>query len=407
MHLFRMYWRRTMRKPGIIYLWLLLPFSFMGIYTLVFGGEGDGMPKTGLAVLDEDDTIVSGLVAGSLETGPLAELLTVHEAADMAAVEKLFEKETASAALVIPKGFTDKLITSERTTLTLYTNPRHYISPQIAEGVLGTLVTMGNGLITLFQEPFDKIKTMAEKEEAPSADDIAETAKMFYAIGQEMPNFEAIMSSDVNIVEAKAEEEADDFNMASLFFPGLVMFALLSLSMSIEFRFMNDRLQKVNNRLIVTPIRPFNLIFQQRLYAAIFLYVMAVVTGLLGGLIWKMPATGLAQANLISLAIVFFIAGVNGTIFNLTNSVKASSAMSSFIMMFLMLFGGGFFPVEFYPEALQGISRMIPTGMANLGLTQSLTGRDLTVSIPVLIVNCLAFFALSIFIGRRRVTQVR
>ncbi len=29
MHLFRMYWTRTLKKPGAIFLWLLLPFVFM------------------------------------------------------------------------------------------------------------------------------------------------------------------------------------------------------------------------------------------------------------------------------------------------------------------------------------------------------------------------------------------
>ncbi len=32
MHLFRMYWQRTLKKPGSVVVWLAVPFVFMAIY---------------------------------------------------------------------------------------------------------------------------------------------------------------------------------------------------------------------------------------------------------------------------------------------------------------------------------------------------------------------------------------
>src|SRR5512134_3546116 len=109
MHFFRMYWRRTLRKPGAILLWLAVPFVFMGIYQLVFGDE-DGPPRTALAIVDEDSSLVSGLVTAAFDQGPAGELMTVTPAADLAAVETRFAAGDASAALVIPAGFGERLL---------------------------------------------------------------------------------------------------------------------------------------------------------------------------------------------------------------------------------------------------------------------------------------------------------
>ena len=112
MHAFRMYWRRSMQKPGTIVLWMLLPFVFMVIYTTIFGGDGPSL-ATGLAVLDRDSTFVANLVKGAFDQGPVGDMLEVYEVADMEEVEKLFDNGKASAALVIPKNFGEDLLALE------------------------------------------------------------------------------------------------------------------------------------------------------------------------------------------------------------------------------------------------------------------------------------------------------
>ena len=134
MHVFRMYWRRTQRMPGSIYLWMAIPFVFMAIYQLAFGGQNT-IAKTGLAIVDQDSTFVSEFVAGAFGQGELADFVEVKPIATMDEVEELFSAGTASAALVIPKQFAEKVFKRQDVTLHLYKNPRHFIGPQIAEGI--------------------------------------------------------------------------------------------------------------------------------------------------------------------------------------------------------------------------------------------------------------------------------
>ena len=402
MQLFRMYWLRTARKPGSILLWLGLPFLFMAIYQAAFGGSS-GMPRTGLAIVDQDSSFVSGFVGSAFGQGPLEDIITVIEVADLDAMQELFADEKASAGLVIPKGFSDDLFQLEPITLPFYTNPRHYIGPQIAEGVVSTLAVMGNGLIGIFETPMEIIGDQMEREEAPSEDEIAALSRLFFTLGQDAGNLSALTTMKVTVREEESsEEDLSGFGMAALFFPGLIMFGILSVSLSLETRFLQDRLDGVTRRFVTSPLRPASIVIQQRLYAASFLYIMGVAAGLLGGVVWQIPPNGLSTVHAITVALVLFIAGINGTIFSLSSSRKAVSAISSVVMMTLLLMGGGFFPAEFTPEWYQAVSRQMPTGIANIGLTRALTGREVGVSLPLLYAYALLFFGMSVVAGRRR-----
>jgi hypothetical protein len=70
MHLFRMYWQRVLRRPGSVLIWLAVPFVFMAIYTMVFGNDNSGPPKTTMAVVDQDSSLVSKVVKSALQPGP-------------------------------------------------------------------------------------------------------------------------------------------------------------------------------------------------------------------------------------------------------------------------------------------------------------------------------------------------
>lgn len=402
MNLFRMYWQRVVKKPGSALLWMALPFVFMTIYSLVFGGDNGGIPKVGIAIVDQDSSFVSGLVKRALAQGPVADMLTLVDAHDLIEVQTLFEKETASAAIVVPDGFGGKLLRSEPDTLRLYRNPRHTIGPQIAEGILGSLTTITNELYAQFAAPLQAVRGFNERDQTPTADDIAAVSRQFFEAGRRARGLSVLQKIDVAVVDASDHKE-EEFSMAALFFPGLIMFGLLSLSLHLEHRFMLDRTQHMTDRLVTAPIAPWRVAVEQRVFALSFLYIIGVVSLLVGAVIWHIPLHGVATANLIVIALALFIAGWNGSLHATSRSPRAASAMASIAMVFLSILGGGFFPAEFMPPAFQSIIRWIPTGMANLGLTRALTGRELTISLPILFAVSLTFFTLAVALARKRI----
>ncbi len=400
MPFFRMYWRRALRRPGAILLWLAVPFVFMAIYQMAFGND-DGPPRTGLVIIDQDSTFVSGFVAGAFEQGPVGSLITTSTAPDLAAAEEQFASGDASAALVIPAGFSNHLLLSQPDTLRLYRNPRHSIGPQVAEGVVGTLVAMGNGLLGEFAAPLSSVRGLMADNQAPDPDAVAGIAREFYAASRGFSGIRSLQVVDVVVVDDSNEEE--DFNMAALFFPGLVMFGLLTVSLRLEHAFLMDRRKHVTNRFVTAPVSPWRVALEQRLYTASFAFIVGVAAGLLGGVIWRIPPQGLLTAGFVVATLALFISGLNGVIFSMSDSPRAVGAISSLVMIFLTILGGGFFPAEFMPGTFQSLAAWIPTGTANMALTRALTGREVTVSLVTYTLTCSAFFAAGMVAGRRRI----
>ncbi|MDH4038214.1 MAG: ABC transporter permease [Candidatus Krumholzibacteria bacterium] len=400
MHFLRMYWRRTLRKPGSILLWLAVPFVFMGIYQLAFGNDG-GTPRIGIAIVDQDSSLVSGLVQSAFDRGPVGDIITTIPAANLAEVEARFAAGDASAALVIPAGFGDRLLRMEPDTLRLLRNPRHAIGPQVAEGVVGTLITVANGALGQFAAPMGTVRGLLEGGEPPTGDEVGAVSQQFYAASRNVTGFGALQNVDVTVVDDAGA--TDDFNMAALFFPGLVMFGLLTVSLRLEHAFLMDRRNHVTRRFVTAPVSPWRVALEQRLYTASFAYVVGIVAGTLGGIIWRIPPHGLFTANLVVAALALFIAGINGIIFSLNDSPRAVGAISSLVMIFLTILGGGFFPAEFTPGTFKAIAAWIPTGTANLALTRALTGREIGVSLPLYALTCVAFFSAGVLSGRRRI----
>jgi ABC-type multidrug transport system permease subunit len=374
----------------------------MAIYSMVFGHNNSGPPKTTMAIVDQDSSFVSKLVKTALNQGPTAKMLTLVDAKDMNAVDDMFKKDTASAALLIPRGFGERLLknTTESQSLTLYKNPRDYIGPQIAEGIMRCLTVIANGVLVQFQQPITQINAM---NHSPSIEEIGKISQSFYGIGKNMRGLSALRNIDVTVIEKPKDTESSDFNLAAMFFPGLVMFGLLSVSLNLEHRFLRDRSNHVTRRFVTAPISPWSVAIQQRLYIASFALVVGIVAGTLGGLIWRIPPHGLSTAVLIIVALALFVAGWNGIVFSLSSSTRTVSAISSISMVFLSLLGGGFFPVDFTPVSFQAITKFIPTSMINLGLTHCLTGRPLGVSLPVIFAMCGAFFVAGTLMGRKRI----
>ncbi|MBI4720398.1 MAG: hypothetical protein HY770_04085, partial [Chitinivibrionia bacterium] len=103
MKLFKMYWRRTLKKPAIVLLWSSVPFVLTTIYILAFGRSGSIAPSV-LLLVDEDKSFISGFVKQAFSHGELGDYVSVAEAATLDQAEEAFRKNKASGALVIPEG---------------------------------------------------------------------------------------------------------------------------------------------------------------------------------------------------------------------------------------------------------------------------------------------------------------
>ena len=62
-----------------ILLWLSIPLIIGGLITSLMDGNGGAKPTGLLLIADQDDSVLSGLVAGAYSQGELGELLVVEK----------------------------------------------------------------------------------------------------------------------------------------------------------------------------------------------------------------------------------------------------------------------------------------------------------------------------------------
>ena len=123
---------RIFRSPGLIVILLAVPVTLAGIEYAAFGPTvaSGKLPPIKVLVLDEDKTLVSGAVPQVFTAaGPLRDMFETSPVADRAAARALFQKNEASALVIVPKGFQDALLAGHKAELQFAPNPLQTFSP--------------------------------------------------------------------------------------------------------------------------------------------------------------------------------------------------------------------------------------------------------------------------------------
>ena len=118
--------------PRRCVMWMGLPIVIGALMSLLSSGGGPAL-KAHLLVVDEDKSLVSGLVASAGQQGQLAEYAGRSKSLDAAEGRAKIDAGDASALLTIPKGFQDGVLNDRPVTLALVTNPAQRILPGIIE----------------------------------------------------------------------------------------------------------------------------------------------------------------------------------------------------------------------------------------------------------------------------------
>ena len=87
-----------------ILIWLGIPFLVGGMITALMDGGDGANPHGVLLLVDQDDSLLSGLIAGAYTAGELGELITVEKVSLEEGTERINTGD-GSGLLIIPQGF--------------------------------------------------------------------------------------------------------------------------------------------------------------------------------------------------------------------------------------------------------------------------------------------------------------
>lgn len=147
-----------------------LPLVLSLLIASVFGGKGGSgpMPTVHVAILDEDNDMLSRMLRSLPAQGEGANHLRLHFVDDREQGLKLVEKSQVSAFVVLPKELTENLLQGQTNAIELYENPAEQILPKVVrEGV--SLLALGlSGAAEMLGDPLRDIREMIRSNDFPA-----------------------------------------------------------------------------------------------------------------------------------------------------------------------------------------------------------------------------------------------
>jgi ABC-2 type transport system permease protein len=332
--------------------------------------DGGPRPHGILLLVDQDDSLISGLVAGAYTRGELGEILTVEKVSLDEGNERI-DSGDGSGLLVIPAGFGDAFFDATPVTLTLKTNPSQTILPGIIRDVTEILLDAGFYTQRMFGEELAKLNAGAA-DSAPDAEFAASIARTVQAKLEAAAPY--LFPPQFTLEIGEPPEEKPSVSFALLFLPGIILMGMMFSASGLAADYWIERELGTLRRMVAGPGRLLGFVAAKTLAAGL---VVALIGGLAMGAGFLYHGIGAERLLPSSLWI-----GLSGLALFAWFSVlqmigptqRASNLIATMLLLPLLMVGGSFFPIAALPDWLAAIGRRTPNGFVADRLTTEITG---------------------------------
>ncbi len=336
--------RQRLRDRSAIAVAFVAPLVLASSFGLVLHDVGSGKLQFRYALADQDRGAVAQQfekhVLGSVERSGIA---TVERTKTAAEARRLVEDEKVAAAFVIPRGFSDAVLTGRPATLEVVGN---------AQAPIGTLVAQS--IARGFTNRVDAVRVAAAATRAPDPE----------ALVEKVPE-------PLRLVDVTAETKQLDATtfyaagMAVFFLFFAVQFGVLSL--------LEERRDGTLARVLVSPVRDASVLGGKLLTSLVIgtvsMAVLAVATHFALGARWGNP---LGVAMLIVAGVVAATA-VSALVCTFARTPDQAGPWLSMVAVVMGMLGGSFFPIAQVGGLLEKLSLATPHAWFLRGL-ENLSG---------------------------------
>jgi ABC-2 type transport system permease protein len=358
--------RRAWRNPIPWLVHLSMPVLITALIGLAFSGSNrtGGMGRIKLAIVDEDDSVLTGVLRGALNQQAGGKYLEPAFLSRETALREITNNRL-SAAVIVPRGFTrDYLLAEKPVVLELVKNPAQSFHPAIIEELMGALVTVLNAVSRNLQSEFPEWREILDRPGQPA---LREIGQLLVRAGEKLEAsrtilFPPLVGYEKELRSEEKPNQSPGFNVFGFILPGLAAVflfflgdnAIRDLYRELRFRTL-ERFHTLNAGLFV-------FVLSKVLFALVVLWISGAI--LLGGgawlfrFHWAQPA-GLA---ILVVAYTFFVAGFMSFLAALAGSEKRADVLNTVIAMAMGLAGGCMFPVEQLPTFIRDhVTAWLPT----------------------------------------------
>jgi len=393
--------RRRLADPIALILWIGIPLVIGWLMTLAMGGDGGGVPKAKVLLVDQDDSFLTQLLEGA---GSNSESFLDIERVELDEGRARLDRGEGSALLILPAGFTQALLEEQPVELQLITNPAQFVLPRIIEEGLEMMIEACFYVHRLFGE---SLRTIAAGP--PGGGDFftnMRIAQIAADINTQLQNLDVALFPPVIKVEDEPQPEAvagetkPKTGIGALLLPSILFMSLLFIAQGVSEDIWKERNQGTLRRLYVTP-QTAALFLLGKLLAGTAVMLVISAVGLVAGWLFLGLASSNAPLALVWCAFAGTVLLVFFTLLQtLAKNERAGNVLTSIVLFPLMMVGGSFFPLEAMPSWMAAIGRQTPNGLAltrlNELLRDELAMGDLARTALILFIPAAIAFALAL-----------
>lgn len=396
------------RDPVALILMLLAPFLItlgMGLVTGRFSGNTNaGISNITVAIVNQDEGELGKALEAVFTSEELTDLLepTFLNAPDEA--RQLVEADEASAAIIIPQGFSASIIPNEQGTTSGEAIQIAFIANPNAPTNAGILRSILNSFLT--QVEVGRIGAEVTLSQVAQTGKL--TPELAAQLGQALGTQLAQQSAQVQPIQLKnttASGAAVKFDLLMYFAPGMaLMFLMFAVTYGGRTLLVENRTGTLP-RMLQTPTASAQILGGKVL--GIFLTAVAQLAILIGGtsLLFRLDWGEPLGVVLLILAAAFAASGWGSFIATLFKTPAQVANFGSIIMLVFGLLGGSFFDMSLLPEWVSMLGKITPNAWGLQGFTTLAGGGTLSsIGEPLLalaLMGIILFAAASILMRRR------
>jgi len=371
------------RDRAALTFMLLAPFLLtiaMGFVTGRFSGGSTGLSDIPVVIVNLDKQDLGNALEELFNSEELSDLMEPSPSTDPEAARQLIESDQASAAIVIPEGFTDSIIPAEGTVfgpgyvqsepvkIEVYTNPSSPTSAGIVKAVVDEFISRveegrTSGITSFLQLMQSGLIDPQNIE--------AEASNLFQ-------NVEQTESNSISLTKNIEGAEAVEFDLLSYFAPGMaLMFLMYTVSYGGR-SILDERAGGTLPRLMISPTQTVQ-VLGGKVLGIFFMGVAQVGILILASTVFFQVQWGDALGIIVLiLAAVFGATGWGMLITAFARTPAQVSSTGSAVMLIFSIMGGSFISLEQFPPFMQTISKITPNAWGLDGFTTLALGGTLS-----------------------------
>ncbi len=406
------------RDPSALVWMLAMPIALTLAMAFAFGrltgdsGQAAGLSDIPVIIVDLDGGQMSQPIVQTFQSKELADLIEATTSTDEAAARKAVDEDKIAAAIIIPAGFTEKILPAglqqgdfaalaqrEQGVVEVYSSPERSISSSIVRSIVNAVLNRLAAANAAAQTAITQL--IVNGYVSPQ-----DMQKIGNAIGMRVGE-QAIQVEQMQLMvqSTSAQSNSGGFDWMAYMAPSMaVMFLMFTVSLGGR-SVLAERQWGTLQRLLTSPTSPAQVLCGK--ISGIFLtglaqmLILIAFSAVVFGVRWGAPVALL----LLCVATVFAATGWGALIAAYSKSPGQAMSVGAMIALVFAGVAGNFVGRQNYPESLRQISLVTPNAWALEGFQSLGQGGGMNeVLLPVvaLMIMGVLLFAVATVLFRRQ-----